>query len=257
MPPGDNTQSNGKKEIVATYDYQDEQNNLLFQVVRYYPKDFRQRKPTIGGWDWSIKGARVAPYRLHKLLQHLDRHVVVEGEKDVLRLSSIGVIATCNAGGAGKWTTEHAQFLRGRKVVVIPDNDEPGRKHARQVAKSLKGLATSIKVVELPGLPAKGDVSDWIDAGGTVDQLKALVESAAEWVETTSDKEPAALLEPPAPYVPFPIECLPEPVRSFVLGGSKSIGCDPSFIALPVLSMVAAAIGNSRRLCIKRGWIEP
>ena len=75
--------------------------------------------------------------------------------------------------------------------------------------------------------------------------------------QQTNGKPESKPAPPPAPYVPFPVECLPEPIRSFVLGGAKSIGCDPSFIALPVLSMAAAAIGNTRRLCIKRGWIEP
>ncbi len=91
---------NGQPQIVATYDYRDERGELLFQVVRYDPKDFRQRRPKPGGgWVWSVKGVRVVPYRLPELLARPDEPVfVVEGEKDVDNLGRIGVLATCNAG---------------------------------------------------------------------------------------------------------------------------------------------------------------
>ncbi|MEX0977795.1 MAG: hypothetical protein WDZ48_03025, partial [Pirellulales bacterium] len=101
-------EGNGQPQIVATYDYRDERGDLLFQVVRYEPKDFKQRRPKPGGgWVWSVKGVRVVPYRLPELLAQPDEPVfVVEGEKDVDNLGRIGVLATCNAGGAGKWTAE-------------------------------------------------------------------------------------------------------------------------------------------------------
>ncbi len=173
----------GKPRIVAQHDYRDEAGELLFQVVRFEPKDFRQRKPKPGGgWEWRVKGVRVVPYRLRELLTDPARAVVVaEGEKDCDKLACIDVLATCNAGGAGKWTAEHSEFLRGRIVFVIPDNDEAGRNHAMQVAQSLHGIAESVRIVELPGLPAKGDVSDWIAAGGTKVELKQLAEAAPLW----------------------------------------------------------------------------
>ena len=88
-------EGNGKPQIVATYDYRDERGELLFQVVRYDPKDFRQRRPKPGGgWVWSVKGVRVVPYRLPELLARPDEPVfVVEGEKDVDNLGRIGVLA--------------------------------------------------------------------------------------------------------------------------------------------------------------------
>ena len=76
---------------------------------------------------------------------------VVEGEKDVDSLLSVGLIATCNSGGAGKFTEHLKEPLRGRRVVIIPDNDEEGRRHAQQVAQILYGVASQVKVVELPG----------------------------------------------------------------------------------------------------------
>ena len=170
-------QTKVKPRIVATYDYRDETSKLLFQVVRHEPKTFKQRRPRDGGgWEYTVKGTRQVPYRLPELLTSpVDVVVyVVEGEKDVDRLASLGIIATCNAGGAGKWRDVHAKHLAGRAVVIIPDNDEAGRKHAREVAKTLKGIATSIRILEITGLPEKGDISDWLASGGTADGLIAL-----------------------------------------------------------------------------------
>ena len=175
-----------KPRIVATYDYRDEDNNLLFQVVRYDPKAFIQRRPREenGGWEYKVKGTRQVPYRLPELLKSPPDSLVyvVEGEKDVDRLASLGIIATCNAGGAGKWRDVHAKHLAGRTVVVIPDNDEAGRKHAQEVAKTLKGIAESVRVLALPGLPEKGDVSDWLEAGGTAEALRDMASKPEEEV---------------------------------------------------------------------------
>lgn len=169
--------------IVAEYDYKDEDGEVIFQVVRYEPKQFRQRKPDgKGGWSWSVKGLRVVPYRLRELQAEKKRPVfVVEGEKDVHSLEEIGVLATCNAGGAGKWTAEHAEFLRGRTVLVVADNDEAGTDHAEKVAVSLHEVARQFRVIALTGLPTKGDVSDWISAGGTKERLEQIVKAAAIW----------------------------------------------------------------------------
>lgn len=169
------------RQPIAAYDYKDEHGNLLFQVVRFEPKDFRQRKPNGGHdkWEWSVKDVRPVPYHLPQLLQANDRTIhIVEGEKDVHALERLGLIATCNAGGAGKWHKEFAPYFSGADVVILPDNDEAGEKHAKQVAGMLGQTAQRIRIVHLPGLKAKGDVSDWIAAGGTVMQLDALCQDA-------------------------------------------------------------------------------
>jgi len=178
---------NGRaKTIAATYDYQNANGELVFQALRFEPKDFRQRRPdSKGGWIWSVKGCEVLPYKLPELLSEADATIfVVEGEKDADNLASIGLITTCCSGGAGKWKPEHTKYLAGRDIVVLPDNDGPGRKHAQQVARSLAGIARSIKVVELP----KGDVSDWIDAHGDAatpeiitEHLLQILEEVKEW----------------------------------------------------------------------------
>ncbi|GAB3380424.1 toprim domain-containing protein [Azotobacter armeniacus] len=167
-----------KPKIDTTYAYKNEKGRLLFEVVRFEPKDFRQRKPDgKGGWIWSVKDVRQVPYHLPQLLT-ADPGAwvfIVEGEKDVLRLESVGLVATCNAGGAGKWPSELCKHFAGRRVVILPDNDEPGRQHADKVRSGLSGVAAEVRALCLPGLPPKGDVSDWLDTGGTAERLMELV----------------------------------------------------------------------------------
>ena len=167
------------RQIVAEYDYTDETGKLLFQAVRFSPKGFSQRQPDgRGGWEWSIKGVRPVPFHLPQLLAADSRTIhIVEGEKDALTLERLGLVATCNSGGAGKWRPEFSQFLRGADVVVLPDNDDAGEAHAGQVAGMLRGTAERVRIVHLPNLPPKGDVSDWIAAGGTVAKLAEICEA--------------------------------------------------------------------------------
>jgi hypothetical protein len=170
--------------IVATYDYRDADGTLLFQVVRYEPKGFVQRRPSgNGGWLWGLDGIEPVLYRLPELLAADPAQVVfvVEGEKDVDRLRDLGLVATCNPMGAGKWRDGYAAALQGRHVAVLLDNDRAGRDHARAGARSVAPRAAQAKVVDLPGLPPKGDVSDFLDAGGTADDLRRLVEQAPPW----------------------------------------------------------------------------
>lgn len=169
--------------IVAEYPYCDEQGTKLFDVIRLNPKSFRQRASS---GEWSMKGVRHVPYRLPQLIEAVeaDRTVfVVEGEKDVHALVELGLVATTNPGGAGKWRNEYAAHFRGARVVVLPDNDAPGHRHALDVAARLFTVAKEVRVVALPRVPEKGDASDWLGAGGTVDQLKALVRSTPPLTE--------------------------------------------------------------------------
>ena len=184
--------------IVETYDYVDERGQLLYQVTRHDPKDFRQRRPdpSGSGWSWKLGDVRRVLYRLPEVLEAAaagGRVYVVEGEKDADRLRALGLVATTCAQGAGKWRAEYSEALRGAGVVVLPDADPVGRDHAAQVATATHGLAATVKVVELPGLPPKGDVSDWLDAGGTGDELREIANQAAAWKETPLETASAAL----------------------------------------------------------------
>lgn len=155
-------ESEPAKTIVSTYDYRDADRQLLYQVVRYSNKTFLQRRPDgAGDWIWNRNGTTPVLYRLPELRQAPDRLVfITEGEKDADRLAVLGLIATTNVTGAGKWHDEYNAEFAGRKVVILPDNDEPGRAHAAQVAAALLPVAAEVRIVALPGLPPKGDVSD-------------------------------------------------------------------------------------------------
>lgn len=162
-----------KRDIVATYDYTDEAGELLYQVVRFSPKGFAQRRPDgRGGWHWKLGDVHRVLYRLPQVLEAVKAGqtvYVVEGEKDVHSLTATGQVATTSAGGAGKWWGEYTESLRGAHVVVIADDDKPGREHARTVSECLVGVAAGVDVK----LPAEGskDVSDMLTAGRTLDDL--------------------------------------------------------------------------------------
>src|SRR5690625_4307304 len=176
----------------VTYPYRDSNGKLVFEVVRRTGKRFVQRRPDDtkhGGWAWNLKGIKRVLYRLPELLAAPNNAVVfiVEGEKDADRLASLNLVATCNSGGAGKWRKEYNQTLKSRKVVILPDNDEAGQEHAARIAKGLAGVAASVQVIELPGLPDKGDVSNWLDSGHSAADLMALVDKAP--AESTSEPQ--------------------------------------------------------------------
>jgi archaellum biogenesis ATPase FlaH len=176
----------GERDFVAIYDYTDAAGRLQFQVVRKTPgsdgkKRFAQRRPDgAGGWVWSIKGLERVPYRLAQLAAASEAWIV-EGEKDVHTLERWGLVATCNPGGAGNWQPELTQYFAGKSVWIIPDNDEPGRDHALKVAAALAPIAAAVKIIELPGLPEKGDVSDWAKRNGTAKHLRLLADAAKAW----------------------------------------------------------------------------
>jgi putative DNA primase/helicase len=181
-----------RARVVATYGYQDADGKLLFEVVRMAPKAFRQRRPNAaGGWIWNLHGVERVPYCLPELLRAASHAPVFicEGEKDCDALRERCLIATTNPEGSGKWKASMSTYLCGRDVVILPDNDGAGEKHAADVAAKLHGIARSIRVLRLPGLPNKGDASDWLAAGGTADELERLAAEAPSY-------EPGAMAEP-------------------------------------------------------------
>jgi len=165
--------SNLRSRIVTVYSYKDETGRVRYQQVRFEPKGFRFRRPAEnGGWIWNLDGVTKILYHLREVIA-ADQVFVAEGERDIETLRRLGFVATCNPGGAGKWTEEYSKYLTGKKVVVLQDDDDPGRKHALAVAQSVARYATEVKL--LPPFAGAKDFTEWIEQGGTRKEFKKLV----------------------------------------------------------------------------------
>lgn len=206
---GKDRTTKGRKIVVAEYPYHDEGGNVVFVVDRVEfqntdgsyvlkgggkrHKIFRQRRPNPdkpGKWISNTDGVPVVPYRLPELIEAIgnDRQIfIAEGEAKVDLLWSWNVAATCCAGGSKKWKPNHSQFLRDANAVILPDNDGPGWEHVSVVGLSLSGVAKRVRVLVLPNLPSKGDIIDWAKAGGTREQLDALLNEARDWEPPAAD----------------------------------------------------------------------
>ena len=202
--------------IVDEYNYTDGQGTLLYQVVRLHPKDFRQRRPnTSGGWQWGLGGVQRTLYNLPAVLAEAAAggHVwIVEGEKDADRLNQINQTATTCSGGAGRFTLELAEHLKGAaQVTVIADNDNPGRDHAAEIVFAVKTVG-GVPLVNAVSAKEGKDVTDHLDAGHQLGDLQpvaiditeppkdqtALGRSVIDWPEfwATDHTATAWLMEP-------------------------------------------------------------
>ena len=277
---------------VKTWDYVDENGGLIFQVVRLEngligkdgkpEKTYRQRKPDDnkrGGWDWSTKGVRQVPYRLPDLLEAVSSDYVVfvvEGEKAADRLLDLGVPATTNARGAGKWPDELTPFFTNARIVILPDNDPQaehkdgrlkfdddgrpvfvGQDHAEAVATKLDGIAKDVRILPLPDLPLKGDVVEWLEAGGTVDQLYDLAAKAARFERAPFQSKFHAVtwskLDDPGPEHEWLIKGLiTRGETSMVAGPSKS---GKSFLVLDISLAIARGTSWMGRKSLQGGVV--
>jgi len=188
--------------LSKVFDYFDEHGELRYQVLRYEPTRYIQRRPDGDDWVYKMEGVEPLPYRLPDMLAKPDATVfVVEGEKCADALAKLGLIATTSHGGAGKWREPLNKFFEGRRVIVLPDNDEPGARHADGVITHLLPVAKEIRRVELPGLPPKGDIVDWLNAGQDLDTLREfckrapVIETAPEKKSEISEQNPSHIYE--------------------------------------------------------------
>ncbi len=173
--------STRKCEVVARYPYHDEGGAHLFTVVRFDPKDFRQQR---ADGVWSMDGVRRVLFGLPHLIDATDVFLV-EGEKDALALRHLGLATTTSPCGAGQWRDDYARQLVSAgalRVNIVPDNDDAGRKHADTAARSCYAAGLQVRIVPLPGVAVKGDVSAWLVAEHTCAELMALVEQAPIFV---------------------------------------------------------------------------
>jgi putative DNA primase/helicase len=175
-----------ERKLVCSYPYKDESGTVLFYVDRFEPKDFRPRLPD---GSRTLNGARRVLYRLPELLvaDPMEPVMLVEGEKDADTLAANGFVATTGLGGAKKWRAEYTEALRGRDVVIVPDNDQPGREHAELVGAEIEGAAASVRVLDLAKhvqMGAKEDVSDFFARGGLPEHLRELIGKAEKLVSS-------------------------------------------------------------------------
>lgn len=223
------------------------------------------RKADGSGW---ILGGMPAPRPLYALPDLLSapaesRVYITEGEKAADAARAIGLVATTSSHGANSAAKTDWSPLEVRDVVIVPDRDHAGEQYAADVAKfAIRAGARSVRVVRSvdlwPEMPQGGDLADLLEhRGGDTNSIATELEALAHRTEpesmTVSDPVPEVACE----WASFPVSELPEPIRGFVIGTSEAIGCDPSYVALPMLSTLAAAIGNTHRIELKRGWSEP
>ncbi len=170
------------KKPVATYRYEDKDGGHVMDVVRFEPKGFRPKRPD---GKWTLDGVTRVPYRLPELLAGIKvgrEILILEGEKDCDNAEGLGLVATTFAGGAGKWREEYSKWFQKAKVICLPDNDDAGRKGMDRIASELSKVAESVRWLQLPNLPDKGDFSDWINIeGNNLHELQELISHAEQW----------------------------------------------------------------------------
>lgn len=248
-------------EAEATFDYVDEQRSLLFQVVRFPGKKFRQRRPDgAGGWIWNLNGVRRVLYRLPDLKGH-DTVFIVEGEKDAETLWALGLPAATNAGGAGKWHDAYSQQLVSAgvtRVPISPDCDTPGWAHADRIARSCLAAGLEPCVVRLPLSEKGADVSDYL-ATHTTEDLLELLKHTPPYVPpaTASTSDPAGIVTPSGPaIVASPITTVewPDPLKAPAYYGvfgaivkalDPHTEADPAAILIQQLVIFGSIIGRT------------
>lgn len=208
LNPKKPTPGSPRPEISKVYDYTDADGNLLFQCVRFNPKDFRQRRPDgNGGYTWDLKGVTTVLYHLPEVIKAVQsggRIIVTEGEKDIDNIRKWGFTATTSPMGAGKWRSSYTDTLKGaREVILIAHKDGPGRKHIEQIAGELRGKVDSLKIIEMPDLAGRKakDFTDWLEAGGTKEDFEKLIEMAPP-DGGHDDKSETPLPPAPVAYIP-------------------------------------------------------
>lgn len=170
---------------VEKYPYTDEKGQVLYYSCRFDPKAFRQC--SADGLSWTVKDIKKFPYQLLKILK-AELVFIHGGEKACNRMNDIGQVGACNVAGEGNWTSCLNPYFKGKEIILIPDNDDKGRKHVEKVYHELRDIAASIKLIELPGLPEKGDFADWLDG---FDDMETAAERLLVMVDNAGPYEPS------------------------------------------------------------------
>ena len=242
--------SNGHTDKKSVYDYHDAIGNVVHQtVINRLPhgsKKCSQRRPHPTKPDefiYNLKGITPVLFHLPQLIEAVANNkiiLIVEGEKCVLAAERLGYTATTNAMGAGKWKPHYNEHLQDAHVAILPDNDPPGYKHAEQVETSLQGVAASVRVIELPGLPDKGDISDWIDAGGTKEQLDTLITDREPIKDTGANKKPWSAIQTLEAFLEDRVEMPDGVARDVLYPGAITIMAAPRGSVKSIIAHILA-----------------
>jgi hypothetical protein len=266
-----------KCEPTHKWPYCNVRGELIAYAVRFDPPGRGKviRYISLREVGWQIRGIPEPrpPYRLPDILSIKERDclVIIEGEKTADAAVRCGLVATTSAGGAEAASKTNWALLEPatwRRIVILPDNDEPGKKYADDVARLLWAAgARDVRILRLADyakqLPEGGDLADVIESpnlcGLPLAEGAALTE-VGEWVLQTAEQTERWEPEITAGYLqwePYPVDALPSPFSEFVRETARAIGCDESFVALPLLAEAAAAIGTTRVLELKSTWRVP
>ena len=264
-----------KRVIQDTYRYEDKDGNHVMDVVRFKPKDFRQRGPD---GKWTLDGVTRVPYRLPQLLAGIKEGreiIIVEGEKDCDNAEKFGLVTTTFAGGTGKWREEYSKWFQDAKVICVPDNDDAGRKGMHDIASEVVKVAESVRWMELQDIPEKGDFSNWLNIpDNDKNAFEILSTNTPQWdpnylLITLADNElgerlnilnsldetwlePREISPELLPVDKFNSELIPTPLRDWLLDISHRMQVPLDFPTGACVVVMSSIIGTRVSICPKK-----
>jgi len=252
--------ANVKPKVVATFEYKNTEGKTLYTKERVEPGRNGKKKEFFfkhkNGDKWVIgRGCDAIPYNLPQLAT-AKYAFIVEGEAKADLLTGWGFVATCLDSGANSlWKDSYLQFFRGKdKIVILPDNDKPGKAYALKIANALYSHLGEIKVVNLTELPEKGDIVDWAKTeGNDKDKLAGLIKAASTWEPNKNiagvtppilwpepEPLPEALLSVPA----LNPTMIPEAFRDWIVDIGERMQCPLDYPAAASIVMIATVVGK-------------
>jgi hypothetical protein len=243
------------EQAEAIYQYRDAQGIVLFEKLRYPGKQFRQRRPVGKGYEYNLHGVNKPLYNLPEVVTS-GAVCICEGEKDADNINAAlaevkseridRCIATTNFDGAGKWLDQYNPYFAGKKVFIFPDNDELGLRHAEHVARAVQPYAIGVRIVKLPGLPDKGDVSNYLESH-SIQELFAEMKAAPQWY-------PPKLEQTLFVQAPQFVAMMPEQIE-WLVDGIIERGANGTFTAVPKAGKSWAALDLAIAMVLGEPWL--
>ena len=253
---------NGKRS--ALWVYHDANGDPVAVVIRWdKPNGKKDIRPVSRHGDRWIIGGMAEPRPLYGLpdLAGANRVYLTEGEKAADAARSIGLTATTSAHGSQSPAQTDWSPLAGKQIVILPDNDDAGRQYADTVVAILlqQTPAPTIKIIELPGLPDKGDIVDWVEthADANADDLREQVEALADKAEAVLTSWPEIVPFDNLSLPDFPTHALPDVLRQWVGAESHATQTPADLAGLLSLAVCSATIARRAEAEPRDGWPEP